>query len=56
MPHPGLKVATNPDFDGKLSGIHQLFIMLAFETLHLGSLIICIEDHSHFATYILDAA
>jgi hypothetical protein len=56
MPHPGLKVATNPDFDGKLSGIHQLFKMLAFETLLLSSLIICIEDHSHFAMYLHDAA
>jgi len=23
MPHPGLKVATSPEFDGKLSGMHR---------------------------------
>jgi hypothetical protein len=46
MPHPGLKVATNPDFDGKLSGMHELFKMFAC----------CIEDHSQFATYLQDAA
>jgi len=29
MPHPGLKVATNPEFDGKLSGMHQIFKIFA---------------------------
>jgi hypothetical protein len=32
MPHPGLKVATNPEFDGKLSGMYQPFKMVAFKT------------------------
>jgi hypothetical protein len=27
MPHPGLRVATSPDFDGKLSGMHYPFIL-----------------------------
>ncbi|KAI3388845.1 hypothetical protein SNEBB_005836 [Seison nebaliae] len=26
LPHPGLTVATNPDFDGRISDIHPLFV------------------------------
>jgi hypothetical protein len=56
MPHPGLKVATNPDFDGKLSGMHQPFKMLAFKTLLSHGLIICTQDNTHFTTYLQDTA
>jgi hypothetical protein len=33
MPHPGLKVATNPEFNGKLSGMHQPFKLFVFNLL-----------------------
>jgi hypothetical protein len=56
MPHPGLKVATNPEFDGKLSGMHQPFKMIAFKTLLSHGLIICTQDNSHFTTYLQDTA
>jgi hypothetical protein len=56
MPHPGLKVARSPDFDGKLSGMFQPVRMLAFKTQLLGCLLICIEDHSHFTALFKDNA
>jgi hypothetical protein len=55
MPHPGFKVA-NPEFDGKLSGMYQPFKMVAFKTLILHALIICIKDNSHYTAYLQDAA
>lgn len=33
MPHPGLKVATNPEFDGKLSGMPHTFTLFVFNLL-----------------------
>ena len=33
MPHPGLKVATSPEFDGKLSGMHRQFELFVFNLL-----------------------
>jgi len=33
MPHPGLKVATSPEFDGKLSGMHCRFKLFIFSLL-----------------------
>jgi hypothetical protein len=56
MPHPGLKVATNPDFDGKLSGMHQPFKMLAFKTLLVHGPIICIQNRLQFTKYLHDTA
>jgi hypothetical protein len=43
MPHPGLKVATNPEFDGKLSGMHQPFKLFIFKTLLLHDVTISLE-------------
>lgn len=35
MPHPGLKVATNPTFDGRLSGIYKFCSCIIVNSLTL---------------------
>jgi hypothetical protein len=52
MPHPGLKVATNPEFDGKLSGMHQPFKLFVFKTPLLHGITISLQNGLNFSTYL----